>query len=426
MRISLAVLGCKISQYDAARLEERLRQAGAEIIPPSSASQAFLLCGCAVTERAAREAGQVARRLQRLNSVAPLYYYGCIGAYFANQPKHAAAGYQAATGYQARQAPGRVSYQACCFPPGRETALLEALGLSSPTPVSSGRSWRRTRGLVKVQDGCSHFCTYCIVPHLRGPAKSRPIREIEGEVADLLYRGFREVVLSGVHLSSWGHDLGGYTLIDLLHCLDRLPGLDRLRLSSLEPMDLSPQTMASFRTIEHLCPHFHLPLQSGSDSILQRMGRGYDRAQFLRLVEATRAAWPDVALTTDIMIGFPGESEQDFQATLATIEAVSFTRLHLFRYSPRPGTPAASMTGPLDEKEKRRRLERLRTLAETLPTRFRRRFLGRSFPVLVERIRESQASGFTPNYIHLTFPAYPGLLVGQLVEVKVSEEEPDA
>ncbi|MEI6308468.1 MAG: MiaB/RimO family radical SAM methylthiotransferase [bacterium] len=404
MRISLAVLGCKISQYDAARLEERLRQAGAEITPPSPASQAFLLCGCAVTERAAREASQVARRLQRLNPDAPLYYYGCIGAYFANQPDFK---------------------KSCCFPPGGETALLEALGLSSPVPVSFGRSWRRTRGLVKVQDGCSHFCAYCIVPYLRGPAKSRPIPEVEAEVADLLYRGFREVVLSGVHLSSWGHDLGGSTLIDLLRCLDRLPGLDRLRLSSLEPMDLSPQTVASFRAIEHLCPHLHLPLQSGSDSILQRMDRGYDRAHYLRLVEAARAAWPDVSLTTDILIGFPGESEQDFQATLATIEAVSFARLHLFRYSPRPSTPAASMTGSVDEREKRLRLERLRSLAEVLPGRFRRRFQGRSFPVLVEQIGENQAGGFTPNYIHLTFPTYPGLKVGQLVEVKVSEEEPD-
>jgi threonylcarbamoyladenosine tRNA methylthiotransferase MtaB len=398
LRISLVVLGCKISQYDAARLEERLRQAGAEITLPSPTSQAFLLCGCAVTERAAREAGQIARRLQRLNPGAPLYYYGCIGAYFANQPEQAVAG-----------------YQACCFPPGR----------SSPAPVSPGRSWRRTRGLVKVQDGCSHFCTYCIVPYLRGSAKSRSIPEVEEEVTDLLKRGFREVVLSGVHLSSWGHDLGNFTLIDLLHCLDRLPGLARLRLSSLEPMDLSPQTMASFRTIEHLCPHFHLPLQSGSDSILQRMGRGYDRAHYLRLVEAAQAVWPEVALTTDILIGFPGESEEDFQATLATIEAVSFARLHLFRYSPRPGTPAASMAGSLDEKEKRRRLERLRPLAEALPGRFRRRFQGRSFPVLVERVRENKASGFTPNYIHLTFPAWPGLKVGQLVEVKVGEDEPD-
>lgn len=401
MRISLAVLGCKISQYDAARLEERLRQAGAEIIPPSSASQAFLLCGCAVTERAAREAGQVARRLQRFNPAAPLYYYGCIGAYFANQPEHAG-----------------------CFPPGSETALLKALGLISSSPVSSGRSWRRTRGLVKVQEGCSHFCTYCIVPYLRGPAKSRPLQEVEEEVTDLLNRGFREVVLSGVHLSSWGHDLGDYTLIDLLYRLDRLPGLDRLRLSSLEPMDLSPQTVASFRAIEHLCPHLHLPLQSGSDPILQRMGRGYDRDHYLCLVEAARAIWPEVALTTDILIGFPGESEQDFLATLATIEAVNFARLHLFRYSPRPGTPAASMTGALDEVEKRRRLERLRTLAEVLPNRFRQQFQGRSFPVLVEQIRENKASGFTPNYIHLTFPAWPGLQAGHLVEVEVSEEEP--
>jgi threonylcarbamoyladenosine tRNA methylthiotransferase MtaB len=392
LRVSLVTLGCKVSQYDAANLEERLRRAGADIVPPTPGSQVFLICGCAVTERAARQAGQVARRLQRLNPQASLYYYGCIGSYHGG------------------------------FAPGQEDALMRALGLRPVPAPTPGQSWHRTRGLVKVQDGCDHDCSFCIVPRLRGPSRSRSPEEVENEVASLVETGFKEVVLTGVHLSSWGLDRPGMSLLDLLRRLDRLPKLVRLRLSSLEPVDLNPDWIHQMGQLEHLCPHLHLPLQSGSDRILGKMGRGYDRAHFLRLAQAARQAWPEVALTTDILIGFPGESEEDFQQTESAIEEIGFARLHLFRYSARPGTPAATFSDQVPEIAKRARMERLQRLSAELPRRFRSQFLGRTFPILVERVEDGLARGFTPNYISLTIPAPPETQVGDIMPAVVGAQ----
>jgi threonylcarbamoyladenosine tRNA methylthiotransferase MtaB len=397
MKITLGVLGCKVSQYDAALLEGMLRSAGGSTQSAAPDSEVFLVCGCAVTHKAAREAQQIARRFQRINPQAAVIYYGCIGQHL--------------------KADGFV-----CFGPGEKGNLLTHLGLEMPDPTSPLWTWRRTRGLIQVQEGCDAHCTYCIVPHLRGRSCSKPVSQVLEEASAQIASGCRELVITGVHLSAYGRDLPEKpTLLGLVEGLNGLSGLARLRISSLEPMDLTAETITALGTLDRVCPHLHLPLQSGSDHILRQMGRGYDRDHYLELAASFARTWPDGALTTDILIGFPGETAEDFAQTTEIIGQVRFPRMHLFRYSPRPGTPAADFPTQVPAPVQKERLQSLQSIGRELTQTYRSRFLGRTLSILVEQVSpQGEAQGLTANYLRLRVPA-PSCQVGDLVEVPVRE-----
>lgn len=403
LRISVLSLGCKVSQYDAAQLKEMLIRAGAEICSPSPESEAFILCGCAVTERAVKEAWQIARRSLRQNEKALFFFSGCIGA-FLNR-------------FRSLPSPEGI----LSFGPEEKRELFNALGLSLVSESSPAkRGWSRSRAFLKVQDGCDHFCSFCIVPFLRGPGRSRKLQEIMQEAENLVEGGYQEIVLTGVRLSAYGKDGKRSDLLELLGALQKIPNLKRIRLSSLEPMDLTPQMLDEFARFPKLCPHFHLPLQSGSDFILNRMKRGYNWAHYLALVEKIRQLWPRVAITTDIMVGFPGESEEDFAQTLKAVQIVFFARMHIFRYSPRPGTEAARLLDQVSEQIKRERSDRLRALAQTLSLSYRQQFLNCVLPVLVEKVTaEGEGEGLTDNYIRVKFRKTPLLKSGEIKEMRI-------
>jgi threonylcarbamoyladenosine tRNA methylthiotransferase MtaB len=397
MKITLKVLGCKVSQYDAALLEGMLRSAGGSVQPAAPDSEIFLVCGCAVTHKAAQEAQQIARRFQRINPQAAVIFYGCIGQHLKSN--------------------GFVG-----FGPGEKGNLLTHLGFIGLDSSLPHWTWRRTRGLIQVQEGCDHHCTYCIVPQLRGRSCSKPMGQVLEEASVQVASGLRELVITGVHLSAYGRDLPDKpTLLGLAEGLNALPGLVRLRISSLEPMDLTLETMAGLGKLEHICPHLHLPLQSGSDTILKRMGRGYSRDHYLALAAGFARIWPDGALTTDILIGFPGETAEDFAQTLEIVGQVRFPRMHLFRFSPRPGTPAADFPDQVPATVQKERLQHLKSVGTELARAYRSRFLGRNLPILVERISpQGEAQGLTANYLRLRVPS-PFCRVGELVEVNVED-----
>jgi len=285
----------------------------------------------------------------------------------------------------------------------------------------------QTRALVKIEDGCDSFCTYCIVPYTRGGTiRSRPIDSIVQEVRSLAKNGHHEMVLTGIHLGAYGKMTDGTMLHHVLQAVHEVDGVQRIRLSSIEPMDISDDlinTMARLRKCAH---HFHISLQSGSDRILRLMRRGYTSSDFRDVVDRIRAAMPDVGLSTDVMVGFPGETEEDFRDTCDLISGVRFSRLHVFRYSPRSGTPAAKFPDRVQNSVASRRSEEARMLGDSLAQEFRSQMLGKTAEVLVEESREGKdrlLAGFTSNYVRALITDAPDELAGEMVQVKLVDVE---
>jgi threonylcarbamoyladenosine tRNA methylthiotransferase MtaB len=300
--------------------------------------------------------------------------------------------------------------------------LLERSGyMGSPlvrqeSPVTGHENFR-TRAFVKVQDGCDAACAYCIVPLVREREKSLPPGEIVSEIKTLVSQGYREVVLTGVKIGSYRHN--EVSLKDLLERILAETGVERLRLSSLQPQEISPELIGLWRD-ERLCPHFHLCLQSGSDSVLQRMKRRYSTVGFEEAVSLIRAVVPEAAITTDVMVGFPGESEAEFEASYDFCRQMQFSRIHVFSYSQRSGTETSRLPHQISDKVKKERSQRMLALAEESARNFRRRFLGRTMPVLFEQRANGVWSGLTANYIKVYTKSSEDL-ANKLLPVKLVE-----
>ncbi|MCS7260448.1 MAG: tRNA (N(6)-L-threonylcarbamoyladenosine(37)-C(2))-methylthiotransferase MtaB [Anaerolineae bacterium] len=393
MRIRLEALGCRLNTSEMEQLARQLRAAGHEVTDADGPCDVCVLNTCAVTHLAERKSRQMIRRLQQMHPHALLVVTGC---YAELAPTH----------LQAMGVPLIVGNR-------QKEHLMEIIGqklglpMVSPTsPLVSARGLR-TRAFVKVQDGCDNACTFCVVRLARGEGRSRPPEEVVQEVHQLVRAGYREVVLSGVHLGAYGHDWGDR--LGLFHLVRRL--LDetepaRLRLSSLEPWDILPEFFTLWED-HRLARHLHLPLQSGCDATLRRMARRTTTQSFAQLVAAARAVIPDLAVTTDIMVGFPGESEAEFAESIAFVEAMQFARLHVFRYSPRPGTRAATMPNQVPPAVARERAQQMHALGIKLERAFRRQFIGRTMEVLWETAQTTNQSsqlwtGLTGNYLRVT------------------------
>ena len=319
--------------------------------------------------------------------------------------------------------------------------ILQKEGTRSSAPEPQGGSdlpdsWHhsitsfdgQTRALVKIEDGCDSFCTYCIVPHVRGGIiRSRPVHSIVREVRALARAGHREVVLTGVHLGAYGRGASdGTTLAHVLRAIHDVDGIERIRMSSMEPMDISDHLISEIARLPKCAHHFHISLQSGSDKILKLMRRGYTSAEFESLMNRIRSAIPDVGISTDVMVGFPGETEQDFRDTCQFISRVKFSRLHVFRYSPREGTPAARFPHQVRDGVASRRSQEVRALGNDLAQEFRSRMLGQTAEVLVEDSREGKdklLAGFTSNYVRVLVADAPDKLAGQVIQVKLMDME---
>ena len=391
MRTYLGSLGCKLNQAEMDALAETLVRAGHEIVASAAQAEVCVFNTCAVTGVAAQKSRQALRHLHRENPSARLFVTGC---------------YAELAAAEVRDLPGVVLVAG-----NRDKERLGVL-LSGPDWVSGstlGPSAFRahTRALVKIQDGCDNACTYCIIRTARGPQRSRALVEVVAEVRARREAGYQEVVLTGVHIGAYGCDRGGDLGIDLWGLVARIlaeTDVPRVRLSSIEPWDLPGGALRLWED-GRLCPHLHLPLQSGCDATLRRMARRYTTAEFAQLVAAARAAIPDLALTTDLIVGFPGETEEEFAESLALVESLGPARAHVFPFSPRPGTPAACMPGQVPPAAKEERAAAMRRVAAAGQKAFQQRFLGRRMEVLWEFARETAAgrtwSGLTGNYLRV-------------------------
>lgn len=415
-RVYLDFVGCRLNQAEIERMARQFAARGDRIAHRAADADLVVINTCAVTHEAARKSRQVIRQVGRTNPDARILATGC---YVELDPEKLAAlpGVAGVFGNADKEwLVRRVSSED--KPPYEREPIARA-------PLPPG-TLRRTRAFVKVQDGCDNRCTFCLTTLLRGPGRSQPVEEIVAEINLLCDAGYQEVVLTGVHLGSYGHDRGG--LLPLVEAVLARTDIPRLRLSSLEPWDLSPQLFDLWAD-GRLCPHLHLPLQSGCDATLRRMARRTTQESFASLVGAARARIPDLALTTDIMVGFPGETEVEFEESLRYVEQMGFARLHIFPYSPRPHTAAARMPGQVPDAVKDEHRARTLALSGQLWEAFQAQHVGRTFEVLWESARRATPDGFvwsglTGNYLRVVTTS-PEQLVNTITPVRITELGPD-
>jgi len=388
-RVFLDVLGCRLNRSETERMAGQFAAAGWALVGSPDRADWVVINTCAVTAIAERKSRHAVRRAHRANPAARIAVTGCYAELAPETLARLPGVVQVVGNAEKERLAERITGQAI---PAHLPGVL--LG---------------TRAFVKVQDGCDNHCAYCITARLRGPSRSRPLGDILGEVGALARRGVKEIVLTGVHLGAYGRDSESpVSLRDLLAALLGETALPRLRLSSLEPWDITGDLFDLWRD-SRLCPHLHLPLQSGCSATLRRMARRTTPESFARLVEAARARIPDLAVTTDIIVGFPGETGDEFEESRRFIEAMGFARLHVFRYSPRPGTPAAQMPHQVSKSIQRERADRLLALDRAHRRDYARRFVGRTMDVLWESgSSETTWSGLTGNYIRVTAAIPPG------------------
>jgi threonylcarbamoyladenosine tRNA methylthiotransferase MtaB len=414
MRVRLETLGCRLNISEIEGMARRFIAAGHRVVGPDEPADLCVLNTCAVTHVAARKSRQIMRQLKRANPGAGMVVTGCyaelepdqvdalgVDMVIGNQDKDRLV--ELVTEHWSRVHPEKVGL--------RPTA--DTLPSIFDLPSHYLYPGARTRAFIKVQDGCDNRCTFCIVRVARGAARSRPAHDVIAEVQGLVAAGYQEVVLSGVHLGSYGYDLGNRRgLFDLVRRLLDETNVPRLRLSSLEPWDLDADFFALWQD-PRLGRHLHLPLQSGCDATLKRMARHTNTASFAELVSAARAAIPDLSVTTDVIVGFPGETEAEFAASLAFVEAMAFAKLHVFRYSRRAGTAAATMPGQVPSDVIEGRSRRMHDLGTRLERAFRRRFFGRTMEVLWETGEVNGEgllwTGLTENYLRVSARGGPGL-----------------
>jgi threonylcarbamoyladenosine tRNA methylthiotransferase MtaB len=401
MRVYVSSLGCKLNQSEMDALAARLVEGGHQVVATPAEAEVCVLNTCAVTHVAAQKSRQALRRLHGDNTEARLVATGCY-AELAPEELRALPGVELVAGNQEKE---RLELRL------QQLLGAETGGQDTDHPRAVSRSpipGRRTRAFVKIQDGCDNACTYCIIRQARGPQRSRPADEIVAEVQAQRAAGHQEVVLTGVHIGAYGQDRQGSHATGNLWALVRRilaeTDVPRLRLSSIEPWDL-PEWALGLWEDARLCRHLHLPLQSGCDATLRRMARRYTSAEFSALVTAARRAIPDLAVTSDVIVGFPGETEAEFAESLAFLEGLELARIHVFPYSVRAGTPAAQMPHQVPPPVKAERARAMRALAATSEQAFQRKFIGRTMTVLWESAQPEEEglvwSGLTDNYLRV-------------------------
>ena len=397
MKVAIYTLGCKVNQYETQAMEQTLRAKGHQVVEFSDEADAYVVNTCSVTAVSDQKSRQVIHRVQKQYPAAVVAVCGCYPQTHPEDVRKLGVDLIAGTG-------DRMAFLDLLEQVGREkqvTLLDDALRRREFEVLPAGGMAERTRAMLKVEDGCVNFCTYCIIPYARGPVRSLPKAEAVAQTEHLRQEGYRELVFTGIEISSWGRDLkNGESLIDLLEAVSAAAGDMRLRLGSLEPRTITEDFCRRAAALPHLCPHFHLSLQSGCDATLKRMNRKYDTARFRESVHLLNRYFHRPAITTDLITGFPEETEEEFAQTLDFIRKCRFAQMHIFPYSIRPGTPAAKMEQvPKAVKEERAR--RAAAVAEEMHRSYLEGCVGRTYPVLFEQPKNGKFFGHAPNYMEV-------------------------
>lgn len=423
MKIAFYTFGCKVNQYETQAMAQLFAAQGWDVVEFSHSGgwDVVVVNSCTVTAEGDRKTRQLLRRLRREHPEAVICLTGCFPQSF---PAEAGAMAEAdvVTGSKDRRAL-MAALDRFLSTRERVVEIRPHQTGESFEALSAGTFGRRTRAFLKIEDGCENYCAYCIIPTARGPVRSKEMGALRQELEALAAAGYQEVVLAGINLSAYGREYG-LRLIDAIETAAAVPGLRRVRLGSLEPDVIGPEDFARMAAAGKVCPQFHLSLQAGCDATLRRMGRRYDTAHYLAAVEEIRRRFPLAAITTDLMVGFPGETLGDFEESVAFARRVGFARIHVFPYSRRPGTRAAEMPGQLPQEEKRRRAARLIAVGEELRGAFLASMEGTVQEVLFEEGGAEGQVGYTPNYTPVTVRELSPLQ-GRILPVRLAGREGD-
>jgi MiaB-like protein len=412
-KVAFHTLGCKVNIYETEAMQELMQKAGYSIVDFDDKADIYVVNTCSVTNMADRKSRQMLHKAKKDNPDAVIVAVGCyvqaaaksikqdekIDIIIGNNMKNKIA--DIINDYYEHQDPNTVDISG--------DFVLDISKIKEYEEFRVLKHKEHTRAFIKIQDGCNQFCSYCIIPYTRGRVRSRSIEEIEKEVRDLVNAGYKEVILTGIHISSYGMDFEDrIQLIELVEKVAKVAGVERLRISSLEPRIITEEFVERLAKLDNFCPHFHLSLQSGSDNTLKAMSRRYDASEFKEGVRLIRKYFNMPALTTDIIAGFPGETEDDFTESLEYIRDIGFFELHVFPYSKREGTKAASMKETLSNKDKTRRVNLLLSMQEPIRRKFLEEKIGKEVEVLIESEFEHENKryvlGHSKEYIKVALP----------------------
>lgn len=421
-KIAFYTLGCKVNQADTASMENLFLRSGHQLVSFDGEADVYIINTCVVTNTGQRKSRQTIHRAIRKNPNALIVVTGCYPQTAAEEVK-AIAGVDMIIGNQDRAQIVQLVEERLAH---RQTDTLDAVHkLTASTAfeeMAAGDITDKTRAFLKIQEGCNQFCTYCIIPYARGPLRSRSLESIRNETQRLISAGFKEIVLIGIHLGCYGKENpDGPNLYDAVKTVLDVPGVQRLRLGSLESVEVEPRLLTLMQEDARFCRHLHLPLQSGCDKTLQAMHRPYTTAKFKTLLADIKTRVPDIAITTDVIVGFPGETEADFETTCKFAESCGFSKMHIFPFSARKGTPAEKFAGAVTEAVKKERADILGKIDETMHKAFLQAMVGQTAEVLFEQpAGEDYFEGLTGNYQRVFVKSGGRNLGGEILPVKIT------
>ncbi|NLL07314.1 MAG: tRNA (N(6)-L-threonylcarbamoyladenosine(37)-C(2))-methylthiotransferase MtaB [Clostridiaceae bacterium] len=424
-KVALFTLGCKVNQYETEAITEMFKKNGYEVVDFEEFADVYVINTCTVTNLSDRKSRQMIRRAKKNNKSSVIVAVGC----YAQVSPDEVLGIPEVNLVIGTKDKGKIVENINLLLKGQDklnlvqdimkTREFEELGVEVYK--------ERTRAFIKIQDGCSQFCSYCIIPYARGPIRSRPAEYVLDEVKKLVLNGYKEIVLTGIHIASYGKDIKNTSLLDIIKNVHEIEGVERIRLGSIEPTIITRDFVNEISKLDKLCPHFHISLQSGCDSTLKRMNRKYTTEEYRASVELLRENIEDVSITTDIMVGFPGETNMEFDETVRFLDEISFAAMHVFKYSQRKGTPAADLTGQVSPQKKDERSNVLIELSARKTKEFNKRYEGRTMEVLFEQDVKGEKGvieGLTSNYIKVLCKGESGFN-GQVLKVKLNEATED-
>lgn len=417
--VAFYTLGCKVNQYESEAVSSIFEKNGYEVVSFDQSADIYIINTCTVTNLSDRKSRQAIRKAKKTNPDSVVTVMGCY-AQTSSEEILKIPGVNLVIGTKDRNSIldyiKRLEEGEC-----RINAVDNIMTSRSFEELKVNTYKERTRAYLKIQEGCSQFCSYCIIPYARGPIRSRKPEDIIDEVRELSQNGYTEIVLTGIHLASYGKDLKTTDLLDIIKKLNEIEGIERIRLGSIEPTTITEEFVLAAAEMPKLCPHYHLSLQSGCDATLRAMNRKYTAEEYRKSVELLKKHIPDVAITTDIMVGFPGETEEDFINSMDFADKIGFSKIHVFKYSPRKGTPAAESPDQITPEIKEARSEKMLALSDRLEEQYLGRFIDREMDVLYEQAladKKGYIEGLTSNYIRVAAEGSEDI-TGKIVKTKL-------
>ena len=402
--VAFYTLGCKVNQYETNAMEQQFIKNGYKVVDHHDFADIYVVNTCTVTNIAERKSRQMLRRVKDINKDAILVVCGCY-AQVAKEELEKIPEIDIILGINEKNNIVKIVEDYIEKKKNKEEIVSDVSNQNEFLDFGDVTYTEKNRAVVKVQDGCNMFCTYCIIPYARGRIRSRKIENVVSEITKIAKLGIKEVVITGIHVASYGKDFEeNIGLIDLLEAINKIDGIERIRLSSIEPNIIDEEFVKRLSKLEKICPHFHLSLQSGCDETLKRMNRKYTTKKYKEAVDLLRNYFPDVNFTTDVIVGFPGETEEEFNTTYKFLEEIKFYRMHVFKYSKRRGTVAEKMPNQIDGNIKEERSNKLIELSNKNENEYNESYIGKEVNVLFEEYENGYFRGYTTNYMMVNVP----------------------